>query len=139
MKVFLDTGFFLAFFIASEKYHSAAVKKYKQYRERRALFFSSAYILDELFTRLICDFGKNETLKIIRRLGESLENREISLLEVDGTVFKKATEALIKFLEHKISFTDATTFILCKELKLDEVFTLDSDFPKIGVRTSLSL
>ncbi|MEK7611608.1 MAG: hypothetical protein AAB486_04530, partial [Patescibacteria group bacterium] len=88
MKVFLDTGFFLAFFIASEKYHSAVVKKYKQYREGRALFFSSTYILDELFTRLIYDFGKNETLKIVRRLEASLGKEEISLLEIDGTVFK---------------------------------------------------
>lgn len=136
MKVFLDTGFFLAFFIASEKYHAAAVKKYKQYREGRALFYSSTYILDELYTRLIYDFGRNETLKIIRRLNESLEKEEILLLEIDGMVFKKAREALIKFAEHRISFTDAATFILYKELKLDEVFTLDSDFRKIGVRTS---
>lgn len=137
MKVFLDTGFFLAFFVASEKHHSAIVRKYKQYRKGRALFFTSTYILDELFTRLVYDFGNNETLKIVRRLDASLAKGEIALLEIDGTVFKKATEVLLKFSEHRISFTDATTYVLYKELKLDEVFTLDSDFQKIGAKTSL--
>lgn len=139
MKIFLDTSFFLAFFIASERYHVVISHKYRQFRKAHALFFTSTYILDELFTRLIYDFGKNETLKIIRRLDESLEKGEIALLEIDGTIFKRAEEALIKFSEHKISFTDATTFLLYKELKLDEVFTLDGDFKKIGAKTSLSI
>ncbi len=57
MKVFIDTGAFIALFVSSEKYHSKVSKKYKEYRKQRAQLFTSYYILDELFT-LDYDFKK---------------------------------------------------------------------------------
>ena len=57
MKVFIDTGAFIAIFVSSERFHPKASKKYKDYRKQRAQLFTSYYVLDELFTRLIYDFG----------------------------------------------------------------------------------
>lgn len=136
MKVFLDTGVFIALFVSSERYHQQTTRKYHDYRKRRALFFTSPYILDELFTRLIYDFGKTQTQKVIKLLGKTIQKEELLILEIDKNTFKKAQEVLIKFSEHKISFTDATTYILYKDFGMDEIFTLDSDFKKIGVKTA---
>lgn len=136
MKVFIDTGVFIALFVSSERYHSRVSKKYKDYRKQRAQLFTSYYILDELFTRLIYDFGKVATQKAIDLLNKSNEKEELVVLDIDEAIFKKAQEALIKFSEHKISLTDATSYVLYKDLSLDEVFTLDNDFKKIRVNTS---
>jgi len=57
-------------------------------------------------------------------------------VDADQMVFRKAQDVLIKFSEHKISFTDAATYVLYKDLALNEVFTLDDDFRKIRVNTS---
>lgn len=135
MKVFIDTGAFIALFVLSEKFHKQAAEQYADYRKQRARFFTSHYILDELFTRLMYDFGKSVTLKIIKLLDKSIEQEELIVLDVDKTIFKKAQEVLIKFSEHKISFTDATSYVLHKDFGLDTVFTLDDDFKKIGVTT----
>lgn len=136
MKVFIDTGAFIALFVSSERYHSKVSKKYKDYRKQRAQLFTSYYILDELFTRLIYDFGKSLTQKAIDLLSKSIEKEEIVVLDIDEVIFKKAQEAMIKFSEHKISLTDATSYIVYKDLSLDEIFTLDDDFRKIRLRTS---
>ena len=136
MKVFIDTGIFIALFVSSERYHLKVSKKYKDYRKQRAQLFTSYYILDELFTRLIYDFGKSLTQKAIDLLNKSIEKEELVILDIDEAIFKKAQEALIKFSEHKISLTDATSYILFKDLSLDEIFTLDDDFKKIRVSTS---
>jgi predicted nucleic acid-binding protein len=136
MKVFFDTGVFIALFVSQEKYHKQVAQKYDYYRHQRALFYTSYYILDELFTRFIYDFGAKETKKVIDLLVKSLEKEEIKVLDIDEETFKKSLIILLKFSEHKVSVTDATTYTLFKDLELDEVFTLDSDFKKIGLKTS---
>lgn len=136
MKVFIDTGAFIALFVSSEKYYSKVSKKYKDYRKQRAQLFTSNYILDELYTRLIYDFGRNATQKAIDLLNKSIEKEELAVLDIDNTIFKKAQDILIKFAEHKLSLTDATSYVLYKDFSLDEIFTLDDDFKKIRVKTS---
>lgn len=136
MKVFLDTSVFIALFVSSERYHPKVTKKYKEYRKQRAQFFTSYYILDELYTRLIYDFGKNATKKAIDLLDKSIEKEELLVLDIDEAIFKKSQEVLIKFAEHKLSLTDASSCVLYKDLSLDEIFTLDDDFKKIRVNTS---
>lgn len=136
MKVFIDTGAFIALFVSSERYHPKVSKKYKDYRKQRAQLFTSYFILDELFTRLIYDFGKSITQKAIDLLNKSIGKEELVVLDIDEAIFKKAQEAMIKFSEHKISLTDATSYILYKDLSLEEIFTLDDDFKKIRVSTS---
>lgn len=136
MKVFIDTGAFIALFVSSERYHSKVSKKYKEYRRQRVQLFTSYYILDELFTRLIYDFGKSITQKAIDLLNKSIVKEELVVLDIDEAIFKKAQETMIKFSEHKLSLTDATSYILYKDFSLDEVFTLDDDFKRIRARTS---
>lgn len=136
MKIFFDTGVFIALFVPQEKYHKQVTQKYAFYRKQRALFYTSYYILDELFTRLIYDFGAKETEKVAEVLTKSIEKEEIKVLDIDEVLFKKSLGILLKFSEHKISLTDATSYSLFKDLVLDEIFTLDSDFKKIGLNTS---
>ena len=136
MKVFIDTSAFIALFVSSEHYHKQITNKYNFYRKQRALFYTSYYILDELYTRLIYDFGREVTKKVIDLLTKSAELEEIKILDVDEGTFRKSQDVLLKFSQHKLSLTDATTYILYKDLGLDEIFTLDSDFKKIGVNTS---
>ncbi len=136
MKVLIDTGAFIAYFIKQEKFHDDTVSKYKFYRQQKAILLTSDYILDELLTW----FSAKQTKQILERLvvaiQKMVEAEELKVLSVDKTVFRKAQDILIKFSEHKISFTDATTFCLYRDLALDEVFTLDDDFKKMRVNTS---
>ena len=136
MKVFIDTSAFVALFVEKEGFHQEASRKYRVYREERAIFFTSNFILDELFTRML--FYKEVNIKeLIKGLKRSIALNELTVLQIDETLFEKALDIFQKFSEHKISFTDATTYCLYKDFALDEIFTLDNDFKKMRLKTSL--
>ena len=136
MKVFIDTGVFIAYFIKQERYHFDVVSKYKFYRQQKATLLTSDYILDELMTWFSAKQSKQILEKLISAIQKMQDLGEIKVLSVDQVIFKKAQDALLKFSEHKISFTDATSFCLYKDFNLDAIFTLDGDFKKMRVNTS---
>lgn len=135
MKVFIDTSAFVALFVDKETFHEKVAKKYYDYRQQRVAFFTSYYILDELFTRLLY-YRKVDVKKHIQKLRDAITANELTILQIDEALFEKSLEVFLKFSEHKISFTDATSYVLYKDFGLDAVFTLDDDFKKIRVNTA---
>lgn len=135
-KVFIDTSCYLALFIGSEKRHSLVVKIFKKYIQERYQFFTSYYVLNELYTRLVYDFGKTALKKVQIQMNKAIKAHEIKILDIDEVMFDKSIETMIKFAEHKLSFVDASVCNLVKDYKIDEIFTLDSDFKKVGLKTT---
>lgn len=134
MKIFIDTSAFVALLVDKEKHHREATEKYQEYRQQKAILLTSHYILDELFTRLL--YYRLDIKKTVEKIKESIAVNELTVLQIDEALFEKALEIFLKFSEHKISFTDATTYVLYKDFKLDEIFTLDRDFKKMRAKTS---
>lgn len=135
-KVFIDTSCYLALFIKSESKHSAVAKTFKKYIQERYQFFTSYCVLNELYTRLVYDFGKVALKKALNQINKVIKDKELKILDIDEVLFDKSTETMVKFAEHKLSFVDASIYNLVRDYKLDEVFTLDSDFKKVGLKTS---
>lgn len=136
MKVFIDTSVFMALILKEESYHGKVAAQYKSYKQARAQFITSTYILDELFTRCLYRAGSHGAKLAIGLIREIVASDELTVLEIDSQIFKRAEDIFLKFSDHKISFTDATSYCLYKDFSLDEVFTLDSDFKKMRVTTS---
>lgn len=136
MKVFIDTGAFIAYFIKQEKFHEDVVSKYKFYRQQKATLLTSDYILDELLTWFSAKQSKQMLEKLVLAIQKMIDVEELKVLSVDQTIFRKSQEILIKFSDHRISFTDSTSYCLYKDFALDEIFTLDDDFKKIRLATS---
>src|SRR6266480_3088715 len=107
MKVFIDTSAFVSLLVKNELTHTKVAEKYYSYRQKRAIFFTSYYILDELFTRLHYYRGI-DIKKHIRTLQTTIAANEITILQINETLFEEALVTFLKFSEHKISFTDAT-------------------------------
>jgi len=136
MKVFLDTSALIAYFVKQETHHEKVVAIYNFYRKNKAQFFTSNYVIDELLTWFSSHQSKHFTEILIEALGKMRANGEIQILFIDESIFEKAIEILLKFFEHKISFTDATIYILYKDYAIDEIFTLDKDFKRMRLATS---
>jgi len=70
-----------------------------------------------------------EVLATILRAKEASQNKKDFLLdELAGFIDLNTSK--------KINFTDATTYVLYKDFAIDEIFTLDSDFKKMRLKTS---
>lgn len=136
MKIFVDTSAFVALFVTSERHHQRIVTKYQEYIEENSFFFTNYFVLAELYTRLLYYLDKSKCKKVIERVRKLEEEGRLQIFEIDAVLFRRAEKAFLKFAEHKLSLTDATIYVCVKEFRLDEVFTLDSDFKKVGLLTS---
>ena len=136
MKVFIDTSVFIALFIHSEQQHEKVAKKYQTYSRHRAQFVTSNLVVSELFTRLAYTTNHSVTKKVVKMIQQLSKTGELVIIHVDADWFDKTIPLFQKYLEHKLSFVDANICVLVKELQLDEIYTLDSDFKKVGLKTS---
>lgn len=64
---------------------------------------------------------------------KAVKQRNLLVLWTDEVLFEKAWDFFVKFAEHKLSFTDAEIIAFVKDLKLNEVLTLDKGFSKVGL------
>ena len=126
----------MALILKEEAHHNKVAAKYKAYKKARAQLITSAYILDELFTRCLYRAGSHGGKLAINLIREIVASDELTVLEIDSQIFKKAEDIFLKFSDHKISFTDASSYVLYKDFSIDEIFTLDNDFKKMRLNTS---
>ena len=132
-RIFIDTSAWIDFTIKGEKCHQEISEYLISEVKRGSKFFTSDYVLDESFTRLIT--GQSFfSAKVFKNKVRELENeKQLLVLWTDEVFFNKAWIYFEKFSEHMLSFTDATIYTFVKDLKIDEVLTLDKGFEKVGL------
>ena len=132
-KVFVDTSTWVESVLDNEKYHQAVKDCFQKEIEKGSIFFTCDYVIDEAFTRLIT----NQSFSLVAKFKKILENLEskgeIKILWTDKSLFDKAWIVFKNYQEHKFSFTDAVIATIVKDLKIDEILTLDGGFKKIGL------
>lgn len=133
MLIFIDTSVFIALMVSTEIWHKKCLAKYQEYSKKQTIFYTNDLVLAELYTRLVYDFGKQACVKAIKTIGSLREQGYLRVFQTDAALFSRAEEAIVKFAEHKLSFTDASIYSLVKLYRIDEVFTLDADFKKVGL------
>jgi|SRR3989344_3308898 len=138
MKVFVDTGALIALFVKKDYWHKMCVEKHKEYKKENSLFFTNLFVLSELYTRILYDYGKSTLKLVMEKIIKLQDKGKLRIFQIDSGIFKNSEEAMIKFAEHRLSFTDVSIYILVKSFKLDEVFTLDDGFKKVGLKTSFA-
>ena len=134
MRVFIDTSAFIALLIPSQQWHAACVRKYQGYVKHGALFFTNTLVLAELYTRLMYDLGSATCRRVMKHINKLQEEGALRVFQVDAVDFSEAQKVMLRFGEHTLSLTDASIYAAVRLYDLDEVFTLDSDFRKIGLR-----
>ena len=138
MKVFIDTGALIALFVKKDYWHKICFEKHKEYKKENSLFFTNLFVLSEFYTRILYDYGKSTLKLVMDKIIKLQDEGKLRIFQIDSGIFKNSEEAMIKFAEHRLSFTDVSIYALVKSFKLDEVFTLDDGFKKVGLKTSFA-
>ena len=85
-------------------------------------------MLDEVATFISHRLKRHDVA--FETLQSILASREVDLLKVDSAVFRAALDI---FRNHDfLSFTDATTCVLMKLHKTNNIATFDEDFARLG-------
>ncbi len=134
-RIFIDSSAWIEFILTKERYHKKVVDYVISEVKKRSKFFTSDYVLDETFTRLITDQSYH-TAKTLKEKVKVLEKeKQLLILWTDEVFFNKAWAIFTKFSEHRLSFTDSSIVTYAQDLKIDEILTLDTDFKKVGLTT----
>ncbi len=129
MRLFVDTSAWLALNDKSDQFHTKAVSKSLEIKKWRIELITSEYVIDESIT-LIRYRVSHEAAVIF---GDSLLWSNIIRIEdVTKEDRIKAMEMFKKYKDKELSFTDCTSFVLMRNLKLQKTFTFDGHFRQVG-------
>jgi uncharacterized protein len=123
--IFIDTGAFIARYIARDEHHEDAVSFWLALEKAKDRLFTSNFVLDETFTLLGRKAGYKfaaERAKII------LSSSAITVLRPENKDEIAAVKLFEKYADNEVSFTDCISFVLMKEHRINRVFSFDRHF-----------
>jgi hypothetical protein len=134
MKLFIDTGAFVAKHNKKDVNHEKATNTFQEILKGEAgvtRMYTSDYIVDEAVTVAL---ARTRSHKDAVEVGEAIINsKAVEILKVDEDIFQKAWK-IFKDYEEGFSFTDCTSFALMKNYEINHVFTFDDHFDILGFR-----
>jgi predicted nucleic acid-binding protein len=131
--VFVDTSGWLALVLRNDQYHQEAASYYQFLRSRQIPLVTSDYVLDETFTRLRYDAGVKTALRAKQAFDKAQEMNLLSVQWVDEPIATEAWEMFVKYHDQDVSFTDCTSWSICRRLNITSVFAFDAHFSLPGL------
>ena len=127
--IFIDTGAFLARYLARDQYHEIAKEAFTEIARQNTKVFTSSFVLDETITLLARRAGSEFAAQRARLIYAS---ESLSILRPDKKIELSACDILEKFSDQKVSFTDCISFALMRYHKLHKVLGFDKHFQIAG-------
>jgi len=125
MKIFIDTGAFIALTDVDDENHKAAKAFYKNATEKGTKFVTTNFVVCETMNYLRSRVSHSVSVIFRENLKKSglIETINITPIIEDGAfnIFKQ-------YVDKDFSFTDCTSFSIMKFLKINKAFSFDKHF-----------
>jgi predicted nucleic acid-binding protein len=129
--VFVDTGAWLALALTRDPLHDRAREAWEQLRQAGARVSTSVPVVLETFTFL----DRNASRATARTWKASLGSiRHFTMLPVTAKDLDRAWIYFDRADLHKLSATDAVSFVLMTDRRIRTAFAFDSHFAAVGFR-----
>ena len=133
MRVFIDSGGFLAVMDRNDPFHPTAREIATRLEAVRAQIFTSKYIVDEACTLVRARTSHGHAARFLR----SLKTSGISILRVTPPIEAEAERIFIRYADKDFSFTDCTSFAVIDAKKLDAFLAFDRHFTQYRFRRNV--
>ncbi len=127
--LFIDTAGWLAAADSADPANYEARAARDSWLEENGLLVTTDYVCDETLTILRLRLGLKAAEAWWRQVEDS------SSVRFEGIDISRAERARFLFFRHKkkdYSFTDCTSFVVMKELRIRQALTLDTHFRQAG-------
>jgi predicted nucleic acid-binding protein len=125
MKLFVDTGAFIALADADDENHKNAAAFYRNSREKGTFFLTTNFVVCETMNYLRARVSHHIAVLFRENLKKS---RFIEIATVTPSVEDEAFTIFKRYADKDFSFTDCTSFSVMKSLKLKSAFAFDKHF-----------
>jgi predicted nucleic acid-binding protein len=133
-EVFADTSALYAFVDKNDANHVGAREAVTRLARTGRRIVATDYVVTETVNLANARGGANVAVRVLDLIEQSA-GIQVEWIEVER--FDKAKAFFRKHSDHGYSFTDCTSFIVMRELRLTEVLTTDHHFAEAGFRTLL--
>jgi len=130
MKIFIDTGAFLALADNSDFFHDFTTSAYQKILKQKAIVYTSNYVIDEVITLIRSRVGHDAAVAFIK----GFEISRINVLRITEIDEDSAKNIFTKYKDKQFSFTDCTSFALIDRYAINAVMSLDEHFGQYGYR-----
>lgn len=125
-RLFVDTSAWVALVNRGDPEHRAVRDTLTRFAGRRV---TSNFVFDETVTLCRYRFG----LDVASRLGDTLQDRNtIDLVRVTPADESEAWKLMKDRSDKQYSFTDCTSFVLMRRMRIHRAAALDDDFRREG-------
>ena len=135
--IFVDSGAWIALSHRRDQHHADAVAVFNDLVQQDAQLLTTDYVIDETVTRLRYDWshlGAVEFLDFIKRAKEATEEAvALTVAEIDSALFQEAERLFRQYDTAELSFTDCTSFVVCRRRNISEAFAFDQHFLMMGI------
>ena len=127
--LFVDTAGWMACADAADPAHKEAIRVRDGWLRGGGVCLTTDYVVDETLTLLRMRLGLSAATEWWLQV-ESSSRIRFEGISVDRA--EKARQLFFRFSDKDFSFTDCTSFVVMKELKLRQVLTTDRHFEQFG-------
>lgn len=125
MKLFIDTGAFIALTDADDQNHKAAATFYRNAKEKGARFVTTNFVVCETMNYLRARITHDIAVLFWENLKKS---SFIEIITVTPPIEDAAFTIFKQYADKGFSFTDCTSFSIMRALKLKNAFAFDRHF-----------
>lgn len=125
MKLFIDTGAFIALTDVSDENHSVAEAFYRDVVDKGAKFITTNFVVCETMNYLNARISHHVSAVFRENLKES---NVVGIVNITPLIEDMAFNIFKQYKDKDFSFTDCTSFHVMKSLKLNEAFAFDRHF-----------
>jgi predicted nucleic acid-binding protein len=127
--LFADTAGWMACADAADPAHKDCVKARDAWLEQGGLFVTTDYVVDEALTIIRLRLGHSAAEAWWRQVDGS---SRIRWEHISPARAERARSLFFRYHDKDFSFTDCTSFVVMRELKLREALTTDRHFAQMG-------
>jgi len=132
MKLFVDTGAFIALADADDENHKRAAAFYRDARERGVRFITTNFVVCETLNYLRARISHPIAVLFLENLKKS---GFVEIATATPSVENEAFTIFKRYADKDFSFTDCTSFSMMRSLKLKNAFAFDKHFGQFeGIR-----
>ncbi|MEK6590355.1 MAG: PIN domain-containing protein [Nitrospinota bacterium] len=128
MKIFIDTGAFIALTDADDN-HNTAKAFYKSVAEKGVRFVTSNFVICETINYLRARISHDISVSFRESLKMS---NFIDIVTVTPYIEESAFNIFKQYTDKDFSFTDCVSFSIMKSIKLNKAFAFDKHFEQYG-------
>ena len=133
MKIFIDTGAWVALENKKDIHFTDAVQFKEEIQNKRYRLYTSNFIIDETYTLLLANVGYEKTVESANRLIKLRNKGLLHVIHVTEEIENSAWITFERFNRDKFwSFTDCTSRVIMEMLDIKEVFSFDKNFKQMG-------